>query len=122
MTYLMEFGNGIIISIILNMLVNSISNIISKDLSSNDQLQQKFIIVFISGLVFLFLAYTVFNTDGKYSNKSIKYGFLLSGIILLVNIIFINWHLLNEHTRLLFIIISLILIFKHSLKYNSDDE
>ena len=121
MTSFGELTSGIILSIILNMLVSTISNIISENLSENDKLQQKFIISFISGIVFVFLAYTIFDIDGKYNNKSIKHGFLLSGIILLVNIIFVNWYLLNDHTRLLLICISLILILKHSLKYNSNN-
>jgi len=118
MSYFAELTNGIILSIILNMLVGTIENMLSKELSPNDKQQQNFIISFISGLVFIFLAYSIFDINGRYYNKSIKYGFLLSGIILIINIIFINWDLLSDQTRLLFICISLFLIFKRSFKYS----
>jgi preprotein translocase subunit YajC len=107
MSYLLDLSVGAIIGIIMFVLIKSLGKTATENMEITDGMQKQYIISFISGLCLLCLAFTAFNYSGKLDNKSMKYGSMLAGLILVINTIIFNWNSMANNTRSLLIAICL---------------
>jgi len=121
MGYAFDVMTSIPIAFILYILSEKIVHTNTKDDKYDISIQKNHIIMFIIGLVFLLLANTIFDEKKKIKslyNRPLQYAMYISGILLLINSMIINWDILNENTKILILMLTLggciVLSFKWS--------
>jgi hypothetical protein len=104
------------IAIIYNLMISKLSNMITKDYGQKERIQRDLLISIICGILGIAIGYYVFGSE-KMENKIVKYGLMLGGSILLVYSAVYNWNTLEDLTKLLFLLGTLIFIIMFSYNY-----
>ena len=109
------------IGIIYNLVIGKIGQIITKNYVLKDKIENNLIIEMIGGIIAFILAYLIFNR-GKLANKTIKYGMIIGGSILLFYTLIANWDTIDEKTKLFALLLLLIIIMIYTYKKNKKDQ
>jgi hypothetical protein len=120
MGYALNVGLSIPMAVIIYLLTEKLIIKLTGDNKFEDRIQKGFIIGFVAGLVFIFVGMTVFGHESNIANESLRYAMHGSGSFLILNSIIFNWHVLDEGTKIiiLLILLSSLLLFSYTYKNN----
>lgn len=107
------------IAIIYNLLVSKIINILTVDYAQKDRIQKELLISVIAGVVAIAIGFIVFGNE-QIENKIVKYGLILGGGILLFYSTIYNWNTLEDLTKVLFLLGTLVVVILFSYKWLYD--
>jgi hypothetical protein len=122
MGYLTEFMIGSTIGFILYVFIVSISQTVTSTLEFNDRIQKIFIVKFLSALCLICLALTSFSYQGRFANRTVKWGLVLSSAALSINTMVVNWNILSDSTKIILIGLCLSVIVWYAYYLESKDE
>ena len=111
---------GVLIGILYNLIVLKFGEITNADVPYKLQMQRNLLLAFGSAALAFFLAQFVFNEKNMFGNRAIRYGLWIGMIILLVHVLLYNWHVLENDTKLIIMMISFVVLLLYSYLYYDD--
>jgi uncharacterized membrane protein len=108
------------IAIIYNIIIHQLGNIFNNDLMYNDRVQRNLLLSFGGGILAIFSALYLFCNTCKYKNTTMRYGFYLGAILLLLHSLFYNWSSMQSDTKFIIMVVFLSIMIFYSYRYSSD--
>lgn len=105
------------VGVIYNLIVLKLGEIVNVNLPYKLKIQRNLLIAFTSAILAFFFAQFIF-----YNNRAMKYGMWLGMVILGMHVILYNWHVLENDTKLLIMVISFAVLLSCSYYYNSPEK
>lgn len=107
------------IGVIYNMIIHETATLFNDKFSYKDKVQRSLLMVFGGGLIGFIIA--MFILSGDIQNTALKYGLILGSILLISHSIFYNWHLMQNDTRIIVMILALFALIWYSYSNNSSN-
>ena len=90
-----------------NILIYKTGEVFNGDSLYKEKFQRNVLLTFGGGLLGSILAYSIFK-HGEWKNRPIRYGLYLGSIFLFIDSIGYNWHILENDTKLIIMLLTLI--------------
>ena len=103
-----------------SLFIHKLTDVILGNAMTNEKYQTKILILFLSGVLALILACTIFTYNKKYRNSAIKTGFIIGAMLLILYSVFTNWDKVNDDTKLIMSGFSLVGISWYLYNYRDD--
>lgn len=113
MGILIDLALAVPIGVIYNMIIHESAEIFNSKLNYKDKIQRNLLLIFGGGLIGFLIA-TFLTT-----NPALKYGMYLGSILLLAHSIMYNWVVMQNDTRIIVMMLSLIVLIWYA--YSHDD-
>lgn len=107
MGYTTNVALSIPMGIIIYMLTEKLIIKTGTDQDFDERVQSNFIVGFLTGLVFIALAMTIFADGSQLDNQSLQYALYGAGTFMVLNSVFFSWDLLDETTKIMILGISI---------------
>lgn len=107
MGYTTNVALSIPMGIIIYMLTEKLIIKTGIDQDFDERVQSNFIVGFLTGLVFIALAMTIFADSSHLDNQSLQYALYGAGTFMVLNSVFFSWDLLDETTKIMILGISI---------------
>ena len=96
------------IAVIICMLIEKLILSTVADQDYNEKVQTNFIVEFVIGLSLLALAVTAFAEKGIFDNQPIQLSLYGAGGFMVFNSVFLNWDVLDNSTKMMIMLISVV--------------
>lgn len=110
------------LGVIYSLFVQKLCDVIFGDYRYNEKNQKYIMLLFISGVVGIILAKTIFTSNKKFQNKIIKDGLIIGGIILILYTVLSYWDKMTNETKLLIIGVVLGGLFWYCYNTNTKED
>lgn len=112
------------IGLLYNLMVLKIGEISNANVPYKLKMQRNLLLAFGSAALAFFLANYVFQSTSSLANRAVQYGLWLGMIILLVHVMLYNWHVLENDTKLIIMMITfaILLIYSYGFSNNQNEK
>lgn len=108
--------------ILYNLMVLKFGEIANANLPYKLKTQRNLLLAFGSAAMAFFLAQFIFDEKKQFGNRAVKYGLWIGMCILLIHVMMYNWHVLENDTKLIIMIITFVILLFYSYSYSGDNE
>lgn len=108
------------IGILYNLMVLKFGEIANANVPYKLKMQRNLLLAFGSAALAFFLAQFMFDETKQFGNRAIKYGLWIGMCILLIHVMLYNWHVLENDTKLIIMIITFVILLLYSYGYCTD--
>jgi hypothetical protein len=110
------------IGIMYNMTIHKTGEIFNYDIDYNYKVQRNLLISFGGGIIGLMMAMFVFGQNSRFKNRSIRYGLYFGSILLLIHTIMYNWETLENDSKFVIMIITLLALMLYVYNNFTENE
>ena len=110
------------IGIMYNITIHKTAEIFTHDIDYNYKVQRNLLISFGGGVIGLMIALFVFGHNCRFKNRSIRYGLYLGSILLLLHTIMYNWSVLQNDSKFVIMMITLLALLLYVYNNFSETE
>jgi hypothetical protein len=111
-----DIAIGLPIGIMYNIFCHKVGEIINANFEYKEKVQRNLILTFVTGVLAIVLAITVFSEHKKFKNRAIKFGLYVGAILLLFHTLLYNWTILENDTKLFIILSALVGLIWYSYR------
>lgn len=107
------------IGILYNLMVLKFGEISNANVPYKLKMQRNLLLAFGSAALAFFLAQFIFDETKQFGNRAVKYGLWIGMCILLIHVMMYNWHVLENDTKLIIMIITFVILLLYAYGYCS---
>lgn len=119
MKFFFDLLIAIPIGILYNLMVLKFGEITNANVPYKLKMQRNLLLAFGSAALAFFLAQFIFDETKQFGNRAVKYGLWIGMCILLIHVMMYNWHVLENDTKLIIMIITFVILLLYSYGYCS---
>lgn len=120
MKFFLDLLIAIPIGILYNLMVLKFGEIANANVPYKLKMQRNLLLAFGSAALAFFLAQFMFDETKQFGNRAVKYGLWIGMCILLIHVMLYNWHVLENDTKLIIMIITFVILLLYSYGYCTD--
>lgn len=122
MKFFVDLMMAIPIGILYNLMVLKLGDISNENVPYKLKMQRNLLLAFGSAALAFFLAHFVFDESKQFGNRAVKYGLWIGMCILLIHVMLYNWHVLENDTKLIIMIITFVILLLYSYGFCTNTE